>query len=561
MLYILISWVYIFITTLNFGFLFKKIFGIKSYNFTIHHILGLFLYTITITLFSFFYRIHYEFYLGILIINLFSIYHFKKDIKQHVLNLVQSIKSLHYNYRILLISLCIITLAQSATKPYLIDNESYYIQTIKWVNEYGLVKGLANLHMFFGFYSGWHILQSGFNFPFINDLFNDLNGYLLIFYSVFAFQKLDGYEKSKIKADLFIGSVLIFSLFFMQFINAPSPDLAIFLISQIVFYLFLVEGTNMKADNFLILLCFILFLCFIKVTAVALVIIPIYIFIKNYTSLKKDLLKCTILCSVLLLFFLIKNLIITGYLIYPFDVFNINVDWKQPKELIDLYKHGTFISAFDNVEVDHLNLFERFFAWLNTAKLHGVFNKLYILLLFFFPIIIYRSKQKLEIGIVYFLAVLQLIIVWNSSAQYRYYFAFLIFLFVFGMVSILKTKRVYNIMITLSIYSCLIPLIFNISIKTLSSNAFAMELSQFKLSNIIIPEGKSKYNIQFTKESINGFNYNSPDDTMFFWGTGNGELPCVNKKQLEYIKTYYHYTPALRSGKLKDGFKTVKTNF
>ena len=61
-----------------------------------------------------------------------------------------------------------------------------------------------------------------------------------------------------------------------------------------------------------------------------------------------------------------------------------------------------------------------------------------------------------------------------------------------------------------------------------------MEFSTFELTNFFIPEGKSKYDIEFTRESIHGFEYNSPDETMFFWGTGNGELPCINKKQIEY---------------------------
>ena len=60
----------------------------------------------------------------------------------------------------------VLIIAQCSTAPFVIDNETYYIQTIKWLNEYGFVRGLANLHISLGQCSGWHILQSAFSFSF-----------------------------------------------------------------------------------------------------------------------------------------------------------------------------------------------------------------------------------------------------------------------------------------------------------------------------------------------------------------------------------------------------------
>src|SRR6185436_19719666 len=44
------------------------------------------------------------------------------------------------------------------------DTESYHIQSIKWIQEYGSVPGLVNLHERFGFNSSWFSSVALFNF-------------------------------------------------------------------------------------------------------------------------------------------------------------------------------------------------------------------------------------------------------------------------------------------------------------------------------------------------------------------------------------------------------------
>lgn len=59
------------------------------------------------------------------------------------------------------------------------DDGLYYSTSIKWLQEYGTVKGLANLNPRIGFNSSWLILQAIYGFAFLKaGLFNDLNGLL-----------------------------------------------------------------------------------------------------------------------------------------------------------------------------------------------------------------------------------------------------------------------------------------------------------------------------------------------------------------------------------------------
>ena len=558
MLLILLSWIYILITTINFGFLFRKIFRIQDCHIIIHQVLGLFLYAIITSCFAFFIRIHIEYYLFILLINISISYIYKKAFKQHLISFSQSYKQFKLQYKILYTFLFFLILAQSSTLPYLLDNESYYIQTIKWINEYGFVKGLANLHMFFGQKSSWHVLQAGFNFPFISNVFNDLNGFLFVLIGFYAIEKLNDFKGGSNNQSFNFGLILIFTLLLIQFVNTPSPDLIIFLIAPYIFYQFIIHYKSITNNDFKVFLSLVLFLCFVKVTMIVLSFLVLIIYVKNYKTLKNETFKHIILSGIILILFLVKNAIISGYLFYPIETLDLlNVDWKQPKELIKFYKKGTFSAGMNNTEVSSFGFLEKIKFWFTIPKLHGFFNKIYIILIVIFPWFIYKSKNKSGLTILYALGILQLIILWNSSPQYRFYLVFVIFLFIQIFTLVFRKKNIGIAIVYLSIIMSTIPLFFNINLNTFTNNSFAMKLSVFKLESIVIPQGKSKTTTQFSKQNVEGFEFNSPNNDTFFWSTGDGNLPCVNKKQIIYFKEYYNYIPQQRTKDIKDGFKSL----
>ena len=429
MLLIFLSWIYIFITATNFGILFTTISKIKNCNSIVIQILGLFLYTIITSFFAFFTRINIEYYTFILFLNLIIVYNYRVSLKLYLNYLLQAYKAFKLEYRILFLFLFFILLAQSSTKPYLLDNETYYIQTIKWINEYGYIKGLANIHMFLGQNSSWHVLQAGFNFSFFTDFYNDLNGYLFTIFSFLAIEKLNGYSYVKNIQNLCLGLVLLFTLFLMQFVNSPSPDLIIFLITPYIFYLFITNYKTITTNDFKIILSLVVFLCFVKVTISVLLILPLVLLIKNFEILKKNTWYYSLLSITVLGLFIAKNAIITGYLLYPISQIDIaSFDWKVPKSILEFYKLGTYLEGMSNIDVSHLAFFEKIKLWLTLPKLDGLFNKAFILLIIIFPWFLYKNKDKSSLLVIYVLAVLQLIILWFTSPQYRFFFVFVSFL-------------------------------------------------------------------------------------------------------------------------------------
>ena len=91
--------------------------------------------------------------------------------------------------------------------------------------------------------------------------------------------------------------------------------------------------------------------------------------------------------------------------------------------------------------------------------------------------------------------------------------------------------------------------------KIFTQNKLHQTKSHYHWSQIFIPEKNSKYSgIKFEKIKDGNLEYNSPAENFFFYGTGDGNLPCVNKVQIDYFKKYYHVLPQLRTSDLSDGF-------
>jgi len=82
----------------------------------------------------------------------------------------------------------------------------------------------------------------------------------------------------------------------------------------------------------------------------------------------------------------------------------------------------------------------------------------------------------------------------------------------------------------------------------------------FSYDQLVFPNENSNLKTAYHSNKIENLKYFSPDTTVYIWTTGNGKLPCVNAKQIEYFKKKLHYIPQLRTSEIKDGFYSQKTN-
>ena len=561
MLLILLSWIYILFTTINLGFGLDKMISLKNKNFAVTSILGLFIATIFGSIWAIFGRINIEFHLVLLLINGFLFLKFKKPILEVYYNFITQFKQLSIGLQLYLYLTTFLIIAQCSAVPYVIDNESYYVQTIKWINEYGFIKGLANLHIFFGQTSGWHITQAVFNFSFLYKNFNDLSGFCLLLGNIFAIFKLNSYFDNQNKSYLIVGLLPLSNVLLFQFISAPSPDLPVYVISFIVFFYFLENFKNAAFEKFNSIVILSLFILYIKPTAIALLVLPFIFLLQNFKILKQKLFTSFTFALLIFGLFVTKNIIISGYPFYPTQFLSFRMyGFGVPKELISFFFDETKLYGFflTKAEFHSLSYFQILLKWLTINKINALFNVVSVILVIVCPFFIYKFYPKKSFWYLYGIMVFQLFILLITSPQFRFFIHFILFFGFFIMACIVKNKQFITILLFGSTFLVMVLLFLPIKYSMLTHNKLIMENSRFTTNEIILPYQNSKLKTNFYKMKIGNLEYNSPDENSYFWTNGDGKLPCVNAQQIDYFKTNFHYIPQLRTNNIKDGFYSKK---
>ena len=555
MILILFSWIIMFYFFLTMGVAAEFVLKIKSENRILSLFLGIITQTILLTIVSFFNSIGLEIFVCNLILTTTLALFFKNNLVETLRYFKNTFASFSVLIKLILIVILLSVLLKCQQFPFILDNESYYIQTIKWLNEYGLVKGLGNLNIAYAQTSAWHILQAGFNFSFITSRLNDINGLLLVICSFYSLSIFDSYLKEENQLH-WMGFLMFFNVIIFQFINAPSPDVPLFLLAQIVFYLFVQEQKSLT-DIKIISLIF-LYLVFIKITILPVGLLFLFLFYKE----KKGLMFFVLTSLFTFTLWALKNYILSGYFLFPFDILAIDCDWLVPSKLVnnlnDMIKNHEFL-AVKNYQI--LSLVEKFILWIQFKGIDSIFNK-GIILLFLITPFTKNIQSNNNYKLLYLTILFFFIIVFIISPQFRFFLAAFLFLSTILLSDIFNRLKIQaNTFLTLLLVAVLLPLITNyiIDLKSLTSNKLNQQADKISVTQLLLPEQNSKYeNISFVKYRVDNLQFYSPKNNFFFYGTANGPLPCTNVRIINRFKRKLKIIPQLRTGKLKDGFYSKK---
>jgi len=312
----------------------------------------------------------------------------------------------------LLLSISLIILFCSSYYPYILDHFGYYVPTIKWLTEYGLVKGISNLDLTLGQMSIWHIFQAGFsNF---SDPFLRINAILLIVYAIYTIEK-----KSWIQL-CFVPILFLFS-------QSPSPDLPVIIFSLIILNEILLQNKNTS-----LLFTFSVFVFALKPTMIWLPILSflysIFIVKSNFKNLLSGIL-------ILILFF-IKNIWTFGYPIFPVSIGDFGFTWKPNSEVLKISSQyaiqKTYDMQYSYEEIQKFSAFDYIKNWLFLNGIKSKINILFILSLIIFSIFTFVKKKKI-ISLICISLIIKSILVLLFSAQYRFFIDvfFVIFFVIF----------------------------------------------------------------------------------------------------------------------------------
>ena len=551
MILIALSWIVLLFFFIPSGIAVKSLLKLKSSGNYIPIFLGIFIQCLGLSICSFFFKIGLEIFIANSLIIIGLTYCKFTEIKESVKEIVFDLRTLSTISKFSLASIFIFSLFKCSQFPFIVDNESYYIQTIKWINEYGFVKGLGNLHIYFGQTSPFHVLQAGFNFNFITERSNDINGLILNLSSLYFITEFE--KRNKINGEIhWIGFILVFNILFFQFISSPSPDLIIIVLSQILFYYFMDKEDSLENSKIATLLF--LNLLFIKITIAPLILIIFYQIYKNKKRIYFFLASSTIIITILCL----KNVMITGYPLYPLNIFPLKADWTIPQKLLEFVITITENSGYFKTDIiKNPTILDKLNSWIRLDGINRIFN-FGILLLLAVGLFVKSFKNQKKYLFLYIVLALNFLILLFTSPQYRYFLPVFVFLFVVVVSSIcsyfkINIKTVHYIFFAVII----VPLLFTevILYPNFKKNKLHQQKEKDNWTQIFIPKKNSKYSeIEFEKIKEGNLDYYSPKENFFFYGTANGELPCVNKVQVEYLKKKYHFKPQLRTFNLGDGF-------
>ena len=297
-------------------------------------------------------------------------------------------------------SISLVILYCSSFHPYILDHFGYYIPSIKWITEYGLVKGISNLDLTLGQMSVWHIFQAGFSG--FSDPFLRINAILLIAYTLYVF-------KSKTWIQLcFIPILLLFS-------QSPSPDLPVIVLSLILLNEILKENRNIN-----LLFAFAVFVFSIKPTMIWL---PLLVFLYSVFILKTHYKNWLPGIGVLILFF-IKNIWTFGYPIFPIAAVDFGLSWKPNPEVLKISSQyavqKTYDMQYTYEEIQKFSSAEAVKNWFTLQGIKSKINLFFILSLILFSVFAIVKKKKV-ISLICISILVKSACVLAFSAQYRFF--------------------------------------------------------------------------------------------------------------------------------------------
>lgn len=224
------------------------------------------------------------------------------------------------------------------------DTGIYHAQMIHWYEDYGVVKGLGNLQQHFAYNSSSLAYAAVFSMKWlVGRSLHGTNGFLQAFLVVWAVRGLRGFWRRKNHlADGCRFAILVYALVVSERIMSPATDFSsMYLVLWVVcIWADLLTGDKNaefgQIHGYALLSVAAVFVATCKLSAGCLVILALYPFVKLLRRRQWKSIFIYIFCGVLVLApWLIRNVLISGWLLYPFTALDLfHVDWKIPAEYV-----------------------------------------------------------------------------------------------------------------------------------------------------------------------------------------------------------------------------------
>ncbi len=229
--------------------------------------------------------------------------------------------------------LVITVLVFSITQPASFDSGLYHIPAIRWYVRFRAVPGLGNLHGRLAFNSSYFVASSAFGLTnVLGQTLFPLNGFLLLVFGTYMLNRLRLPEAIP-GLRLFHWLILVLVLYYLLYpISSPTSDIWATLLPLFVFLFWLDQKSALTPVRFFLWIALGLLCITVKLGTVPLLLfLPILLFTYRHAISRQKGLLLVAMGTLILVPWLIRNVILSGYLLYPFPAIDLfSVDWKIP---------------------------------------------------------------------------------------------------------------------------------------------------------------------------------------------------------------------------------------
>lgn len=344
MITVLLNWIYIFLITVLIGLGFYKALSAflkRNLPFSFFNLIlcGIVVTTVYSQIFSLFYKVGLVANLFLAALCIFTAVRNRsllQDYAKKCCRVFFSWEGLLYIGLILFIAFC------TSRGTIHTDTSVYHAQAIRWYEEYGVVKGLGNIQWHFAYNSSYFAFAALFSMKFLcGQSLHCTTGFIAIILLLWSLYYLRGFFSRKSHmADMCCVGIIFYALVNLVGCISPASDygtmyMALYLIAR---WAQTIETDDKNIDTFSLLSVFSVYVMTLKLSAGLLVLLVIYPLIY---LIKEKRTKAVFTYLVLGIFtaapFLIRNVILSGWLFYPFAAIDLfDFDWKMPVKYVEI---------------------------------------------------------------------------------------------------------------------------------------------------------------------------------------------------------------------------------
>ncbi len=375
---VLFNWIYILFTTFCLGFGFsafgKKILGYEIRRLENILLGGMILATVYAQVFSLFAGVGLWANIGLLAICAALILLFHQKMTEFLQN---AIKNHGITYKLAIFALLLLWAYFTSSGTMIYDSDMYHAQSIRWIEEYGVVKGLGNLHLRFAYNSSVFCASALYSMKFVfGQSMHTLSGYFAFLLSMSVLRIGKCVRRRRL---LWSDFARIAAAYYMTHICdevvSPASDYPAMCLVFMIVIAWLEQLESEEKDKIApyALLCVAgVYAVSVKVTVgllLLLVIKPAYLLIREKRV--KEIFLYIGMGVLILAPWMTRTVLISGYLLYPYPALDLfNVDWKIPAYLAkqDAAEIKVYGRNLYYVEYADMPLTEWFPQWLNGQQ-------------------------------------------------------------------------------------------------------------------------------------------------------------------------------------------------